>query len=208
MKRPVVVLMAVALAFSLSSVLLAGQSEKQRPKKKTVTGTIVKVNAKRHTIAVKPATGQQIQTQKSRQKEGEKPKKKNRPLVIHVDAKTKITSRVSQQQTAKGGAKSRQDESKFKVLRAGQLVRVVYQKKVVETLEQKPKSEQQQDADQEQKVKPKPHQGQKEKPKPDQEQKVKPKPDQKRKRVLRAIKIEILKQSAEQQQQQAPGQDR
>jgi hypothetical protein len=213
-----VLMMAAALVLSLSAQLLAKPVEKQKPRKRSVTGTIVKVDAKAQTIRVKrAASGQQVQTQ-SDPKQKDKKKKGPATLLIHVDKETKITVRTGQQQS-KGQPSQEQEKPGFELLAEGQLVRVVFQ---VEAPKPRPGQEQE-DPEQEQKEKEKPKQRQKDEPAPavqakgagqqDADQQDKPKqkdkpdqegPDKRRAKprpVLRALSIEILKAASPGQQQ-------
>jgi len=212
MKRRVVLLVAVALLLSLNAQLLAGPAEKQKPKKRSVTGTIVKIDAKAQTIRVKrAASGQQVQTQSDPKQKG-KHKKRPKSLLIHVDKQTKITFRAGQQQS-KGQPSQEKEKPGFELLKAGQLVRVVFQ---VEAPKPQPGHEQE-DPKQKQKEKEKPKQRQKDEPAPATQAKgagqqnadQKDKPDQegadkgraKPRRIRRALSIEILASATPGQQQ-------
>jgi len=189
MKRCMVLTMTIALVLSLAAQLLARPVEKQKPTKRSVTGTIVKVDAKAQTIRVKrAASGRQVQTQSDpKQKD-----KKKRPatLLIHVDQQTKITVRTGQQQS-KGQPSQEQEKPGFEVLAEGQLVRVVFR---VEAPKPQPRQGQE-DPKQKQKEEEKP----KQKDEPDRKGPnkggAKPRP------ILRALSIEILKAASPGQQE-------
>jgi len=117
MKRALLAVTAVGLAFAFCSWGLAGPGKEGKQAKKTVTGTIACVEAKQQTITIKLATDQQqSQTQAQSEPKAGKGKAEAGPLVFKVDAKTIIASPSAQQG----------EPGTFAALKAGQLVRVVY----------------------------------------------------------------------------------
>jgi hypothetical protein len=206
MKRRLTLTLAVLLALPLGSLAFAGPAgQQQAPGKKTATGTIEKVNAKAKMIAVKPtASAQQIQTQTDIQGQEEKEQKdkpkRPRLLVFHVDENTKITSRIAQQQDAKGKPPEGGQKDPFGLLQPGQLVRVVY---VQEKQEGKPGQQQQEKVEkgkqQQEKVDKGKQQGQEDKKRAAQQK------QRKERVILRALSIDILKASDPQQQQKKKG---
>ena len=111
MNQRLATVLMVCLVFCFSSIALAKPGAKKSPKKKTASGTIEKVDARRHTIAVKPSSGQQIQTQSQAQKKGGKPPSDG-ALVFYVGKKTKIVTRGVQQDDSKDATAAQRHESK------------------------------------------------------------------------------------------------
>lgn len=114
MKRRLVLSLTMALVVSLSSWAVAGKTPAgQSSPKKSVTGTIEKLNAKAETVTVKlTSIGQQIQTQSApTQKEG----KKEGSMTFQVTESTEIVAKAAAQET-----------TRFGLLKVGQMVRVVY----------------------------------------------------------------------------------